>query len=360
MKDRILAIYMVPYLNKVSKLDADIIFIDAFAGPGRFGSGDDEGDAGSPIIMCEAAERTVPGRYRAIFANKNKEFHDRLRKNLSQYKAAKPVLGNAEDLLRELPNELGNETVFLYLDPFGLKGCDFELLRPILSRDTKHSTEVVVNLSILTMQRLSCRNRVLEGRGREEGVVGKQRSLTKALGGDYWKASLLAETGTPDSRAEAVAVEYLRRLSALGLQRSGLCPVREKPNSRLKYFVMFFSRHEDALLLMNNIMHDAYHETMFDAETKGTLFADLDWKESEPPVALRTAVLDLVGKQPGTTARDLWLMIVQKHFMRFRQKDYTTTIRHLVRPSGPLIYEDVRGTRRVNLDAPLKRRDSNE
>ncbi len=63
MKDRILGTYMRPYLNKVAQLPADIVLVDAFAGPGKFA----DGTKGSPLIIVEAAEHWVPGKYRAIF-----------------------------------------------------------------------------------------------------------------------------------------------------------------------------------------------------------------------------------------------------------------------------------------------------
>jgi len=69
IKDQVIGNYLVPYLNKISKLREKIVIVDAFAGPGIF----DDGSRGSPFIICDIAEKQVPGEYLGIFANRDKE-----------------------------------------------------------------------------------------------------------------------------------------------------------------------------------------------------------------------------------------------------------------------------------------------
>src|SRR5579863_7343440 len=75
IKDEVLGKYMVPYLAKVNKRGQRILLIDGYAGPGVF----EDGTFGSPIIMCEKAEEKVKGNYHAVFINKIKKYHDKLR-----------------------------------------------------------------------------------------------------------------------------------------------------------------------------------------------------------------------------------------------------------------------------------------
>lgn len=131
IKDQILGQYMPPYLAKVATLGKPIILIDAFAGPGKF----EDGSAGSPLIICQAAERRVRGSYQAIFVNREKEHHDQLSHVLSSFieqKKAIPIHGTADELLAQVRGLLGDHTIFLYLDPFGLKGCEFSVIEPFL------------------------------------------------------------------------------------------------------------------------------------------------------------------------------------------------------------------------------------
>ena len=146
LKDQVLKDYMTPYLAKVAKLSRPILLIDGFAGPGEF---EDE-TLGSPLIMCGAAEQYAPRRYHAVFVNRNPTFHRQLSEALQRrgwLGAAEPVLGDATDMLRQLPADLGTHTTFIYLDPFGLRGCEFSLLEPLLQRDQRFSTEILLTLS---------------------------------------------------------------------------------------------------------------------------------------------------------------------------------------------------------------------
>ena len=59
IKDEILGAYMSPYIAKVNRLKRRILLIDGYAGPGVF----DDGSAGSPLIICQAAERFAKGNY---------------------------------------------------------------------------------------------------------------------------------------------------------------------------------------------------------------------------------------------------------------------------------------------------------
>jgi len=144
IKDKVIGDYLVPYLRKVSRLRRKIIIVDAFAGQGIF----EDGTKGSPLIICEIAEREVAGQYFTIFVNMDRKSHQKLKEALKEYiqkETALPILGNAEDLLKELSKIIGNATLLIYLDPFGLKGCEFELLEPYLGRDQRFSTEIIVN-----------------------------------------------------------------------------------------------------------------------------------------------------------------------------------------------------------------------
>jgi three-Cys-motif partner protein len=120
IKDRVLGGYLVPYLNKVKGLGESIVVVDGFAGPGKY----DDGSIGSPLMICQEAEKHVPDRSFAILVNENNEHKkklDQLLKPFIERKKAVSINGNAEDLLKALKEQITTQTLFIYLDPFGLK-----------------------------------------------------------------------------------------------------------------------------------------------------------------------------------------------------------------------------------------------
>lgn len=136
IKDQVLKNYMSPYLAKVSRLNRPILLIDAYAGPGVF----DDGSSGSPLIMCQAAETFAKGNYVAFFVNNDEAYQKKLDMIFQKEgwsRSAHALFADSHQLLQYLPSMLADQTVFLYLDPFGLNGCEFALLEPFFIGSNK-------------------------------------------------------------------------------------------------------------------------------------------------------------------------------------------------------------------------------
>ena len=349
IKDQILGQYMPPYLAKVAKLGKPIILIDAFAGPGKF----DDHSPGSPLIICQAARKHVPNNsYLAIFVNRQKDHHLQLSHVISGFtkkKNALPIYGSADELLVRVRDVLADHTVFLYLDPFGLKGCEFSVIEPFLRRNKSFSTEIMINLNIPAIHRLATRRAVLAGRSNEPMIQAFHKRLTDVLGGQYWKEILWDGALDPETQAEMVMAVYREKMLSLDTPQafSGSCPVRERKDGRIKYYVTFYSRHRDAMLLMNDIMCTAYQQRMYEAWTDGTLFTDTNWHESRDLNELEGIILNTTRKVPYQSRFELWANIVQNSFMRFTSSEYKNAVAKLVK-NRELSYKDVKGTKRLN------------
>ena len=337
---------MPPYLSKVAKLNKPILIVDAFAGPGKF----EDSSPGSPLIICQAAEKHARDQYLAIFVNREKEDHEKLSSVLRAFIDQEKVIsiyGPAESLLAEVHQILTDQTVFLYIDPFGLKGCEFSLLEPFIMRDKVHSTEIVINLSVPTIHRLAACKAVAAGRKDLKQIRGFNRRLTQVLGGDYWQEIMWNESLDAVEKVERVMSKYRENIQALGLPFTGSCPVREGEGKGIKYYITFCSRHPDAMLLMNDAMCSAYHQRMHEDAIVGTLFEATQWRDSRDLRVLEDIVLKKVEQLPGETRLELWLQIVQEHFMRYLSSEYKKAVKQLV--------QDVRikpqytsGTNRLN------------
>ena len=353
IKDQILGQYMPAYLAKVSKLGKPIILIDAFAGPAKF----DDGSPGSPLIICQAAERHVQDRYLAIFVNKEQDQHEKLSYVLSRFidqNRVIPILGNADAILGWVNEILEDQTVFLYLDPFGLKGCEFSAIEPFLKRDRAFSTEIIINLNIPILHRLAARHAVAAGRSEESRIRAFHEQLTKVLGGEYWKDILLDGSMDPEKKAVNIMAIYQEKMKEIVEPRgfSGSCPVREKDGSGLKSYVTFYSRHQDALVLMNDAMCLAYHQRMNEAWSEGTIFESLNWQENRETQELEGIILTTAHQSPYRSRADLWVEIIQNHFMQYTAKEYRNSVKNLVKDKK-LDFEDVKGTGRLNDQARL-------
>ena len=233
IKDSILGSYMRPYVAKIVRRGQPLILIDAFAGPGLT----DDGESGSPFLICQAAERYASGKYQAIFINKERKYHRRLAELLkaANWNAATPVLGDSEKQLRNVASQLTTELVFLYIDPFGLS-CEFDTLKPFIERNPAYSTEILVNLNVNGLHRLAAREAYLSGTGDLEQIeVPGMRNMTRTLGGDYWKNILLTENIETKEREQMIVDAYKQKLSSSGyLRHTGSCPVQRRREQTLQ------------------------------------------------------------------------------------------------------------------------------
>jgi len=317
----------VPYLHKVSKLNRKIVLVDAFAGQGIF----DDATKGSPLIICETAERQVPNQYLAIFVNKDKSTHLKLTDNIQEYirrKKAIPLYGNAQELLKALKDVVGDATLLVYLDPFGLKGLEFSSLEPYLGRDRRFSTEIIINISMPTLHRLATYKARSGGTESIKTNILNQR-LTQILGGDYWQSIMWSDL-SPEEKERQVVEKYIELLKR-HLPYAGYCPVREKTDGRVKYYIIFCSRHQDALNLMNDIMYKAYYETLHEMEWGGTLFEAFDWKkivchEKE----IEEEIFTIINDKPGITRKDCWLELIKTNFMKWNASEYKKKVKKLL------------------------------
>ena len=353
IKDRVLDQYLPRYVAKVATLQHPIILIDAFAGPGRF----EDGSEGSPLLFCRVAEERAPGQCQAIFVNRSKEHHERLCQALAEFirrGIAVPFFGTAEELLTRVRAVLQDHTVFLYLDPFGLKGCEFSVIEPFLQREKKYSTEIVINLSIPTMYRLAAGKAVAAGRTETPHIRRFHDRLTRVLGGHYWKKILLDAAKEPERKANEVMSLYREKIIGTEKKKTftGSCPVQEREGAAIKYYITFYSRHPDAMLLMNDAMCTAYHERIHEAATDGTFFAGTDWRGTRDDRGIRKIILEAVTRKSMVRRIDLWLDIIQQNFMRFTASEYIKSVRKLVMEKR-LDFKDVRGTGRLNDEARL-------
>ena len=352
LKDQVLEKYLRTYLNIVKDIGKTVILVDSFAGPGVF---EDDGTIGSPITICKIADEIVKDNFFTILVNKRRQHHNILTEQLQDYiktKKAFTIHGSASDLLSQLDSVITNQTIFIYLDPFGLKGTDFNILEKFLQRDQKHSTEILINLSIPTILRYSCLNSISKT-GITPRVITMHSVITNALGGDYWKEFLLDQKLSPDERRRLILEEYSKKLNNF-LPYIGYCPVYESDEkSTMKYAIFFASRHPKALVIMNDIMLAAYSKQIWKAHFENTLFETANWEENLPTkyyTELEKDILEIVKNSGKIQRKELWQKLVRQKFMRYLEKHFNHKITDLYK-NGILDYIDVRKTRKINKDS---------
>ena len=143
-KHRVLRHYLDAWLPILMSSNQTVLFIDAFAGPGRYEGGED----GSPLIALDAfiSHRNIPcsRRLNFVFIEKDENRADHLREVLSQKQDQLPETCGIQVINGTFTEEMSsaldtiethNRTMapaFVMIDPFGVSDTPMDLIARIL------------------------------------------------------------------------------------------------------------------------------------------------------------------------------------------------------------------------------------
>lgn len=294
VKDELLGCYLVPYFSKVMSMGNPILYVDCFAGKGKF----DDGKNGSPLTALESLDRSIAQWHtahprggsipRVLMRFIELNHADELAANLISQPAGRceVVDGKFEDnitsLLQKTIGQYRNLNVFLYVDPYGVKALDATLF-DVLSK-TFNTAELLINLNSFGFIREACR--VMKATFREQedeifrdleeydsSMLDSIDELNLIAGGDYWQ-TIIADysKGTFDcyQAEKEFAKQYklhLRKNYAYVLDM----PIRLKAGQHPKYRMVHATNHPDGCALMADNIAKRTDRLVIEIQNSGQL-----------------------------------------------------------------------------------------
>ncbi len=345
VKDKIVGDYIHCYLQTIQRLERPILIVDGFSGPGRFG----DGTAGSPLIICDAISATDKGRVGigCLFADTHPGHRTALERTLVEHikrgVSEKPFDDWSEALTRAL--EVGtNSTLFFYLDPYGIKDLEFDMVKRIYERDPRRSTEVLINFNFRTFMRMSGN----WGYGDSASEVSlkvkaaKVDTVNRVMDGDYWKAIVTNPSFDKIAREDAVVNAYMERVRRF-FPFVYAIPVQDKneteyavPGDELaRYHLIFGTRSRRAVRYMNDVARNALAPYL--NKFKDGLLFDMtpERRQSAPRDLVKEEIVKAVTVKP-LLRPDIYEIVIPKFFMQYLVKDYHKMIDELTFKEGRL------------------------
>lgn len=348
-KDDILRYYLKPYLAKVATLNKPIYLIDCFAGPGMF----EDGTPGSPRIISQAIAEygDRSGKIQAIFIERNPETYEHLLRNTASFhNFIECRQSTFENELRNVENLARHNTVFLYIDPYSVKGLVFDEMHAVYSHihSAGMSIEMLMNFNVATFMRWALaalkrqghditQKALLEAENCEADYMADNptdsieiETLNSIAGGKEW-----IEIAKDNNCPFAVKLERFMRiyLNKLGdvYTHVGMYPIKESISHTVpKYALVFGSRHEDGLILMN----DATSKARFDflgAEHTGYLFDAVADQHEDNTETIQSEITTKLSNQGAMSAKELVVKIIKSHFSEFRSTSIKSVIRQFMK-----------------------------
>jgi three-Cys-motif partner protein len=156
LKDELLDYYLVPYIAKILRTGKPLYIFDCFAGKGKF----DNGINGSPIIIANHIKEnilknpTLRGNLKGAFIEK--KYSAELEINLRGYSNTEVLPGTFEDNLKNILSLDKNSSIFLYVDPYGIKSLNLSNFNLVKERQFA-SFELLMNFNTAGFLREGCR-----------------------------------------------------------------------------------------------------------------------------------------------------------------------------------------------------------
>ncbi|MDZ4820218.1 MAG: three-Cys-motif partner protein TcmP [Planctomycetota bacterium] len=341
-KDLILEYYLKPYIAKVAKLGKPILIVDCFAGCGQFG----DGKPGSPIIIAKAIQkwRATGTAISAEFIEADRHNYELLQSNLEPFGNVGQIRnGRFEDVVQELATRAQSETLFLYIDPYTVKGLDFAKMQAVYDQIRKSgaSVEVLMNFNVATFMRwaLAAQKRHF-GEGEDFGDADYQAddpnerveiaTLNSIAGGDYWQE--IAQNGlTFAQQLRQFATCYAQQL---GRSFAFVCsyPVKSAYKHKVpKYLLIYATRSSHGLELMNDAMCNARQEFLGEQFPANTLFDLTPDHELSDFDELKTALVNTLRVNGPLKRKALRMKSLESFFCQFSKSQLNQNVKELLK-----------------------------
>ena len=213
------------------------------------------------------------------------------------------VHGSFEDSAKEIADIGRDNTVFVYIDPYGIKPLHFDILAGIYANiDKGSSVEVLLNFNTPSLIRnglaaLTCRQPreveydIATAQGEEVDRTMTPDDLDLIAGGNYWREIVTSDI--PFSEKEERCVSEYMRLMKQYFDEVCSYGIKEKYEHTIpKYRLIFGSRHEDAFILMNDAICNARDKFLGKQRVDGYLFDMRADDEIHDPARLRQAIME--------------------------------------------------------------------
>ena len=344
-KDLILDYYLTPYIPKILHLRKPLFLIDCCAGQGKF----DDDSFGSPLIMIQKAETYIEkgNDIKCLFFEKNKGCFSKLKMEVPKKNC---YLVYNEDFNLRIPqiSKLADDnSLFLYIDPYGVKDLDFNKLSVIYQKIANgKSIEVIItfNARALIRNGIIALGKEVPSELTDEFVDEKINSkgmtvnrITTIAGGSYWKEIVQDNELTFQIKEQLITQGYINELKKYFANVASF-PVIDKYRHVPKYEIIFATRHTDGFLIMNDAMYLARRKFCESEFCDGRLFDVTPESEKKDFELIKTKIIETAAKIKAPMKRDQLVneILADNPILvgRYRKSEFTDEMKKLISSKG--------------------------
>lgn len=322
VKDNLLGCYLKPYFNKVLHMRKKIVYVDCFAGKGKFG----DGENGSPLIALDILKDIEKARNLVDVHLIEQHHYKELLNNITGYPFdnIEIIDGKFEDniisLLKNACFKCNDPTVFLYIDPYGIKALNMDLFHKLA--DVFSSVELLINLNTSGFLREACRvntTNIREPKGLifdgldeyDSSIINSEEQLDCIAGGNYWN-EIIDKYNEGEIKWYEAEKEFSQKYKLCLQQKYEYVldmPIRLKNGVNPKYRMVFATNHPDGCLLMADNIYIRTEYLIIQIQNRGQIPLFLTNAENEyiPDEYLKEKVKELLNNTNGKVGLNKFL-----------------------------------------------------
>lgn len=293
VKDDLLGCYLVPYFSKLFRTRKPILYVDCFAGKGKF----DDGSDGSPLVALKCLDRSIQQSMemknsaptpQVLVKLIEKNYASTLEENIPpEHRHRVRVVDGAFEtriipLLNDSIRVYHDLNVFLYVDPYGIKALNMGLFLQLPGAFS--TAELLINLNSFGFIREALRVRKVALRENEDellreldeyepSVLQSVDDLVRIAGGDYWM-SIVDSYASGELDIDEAEKQFAEQYKAT-LRKSYKyvldMPIRLHADNKPKYRMVHATNHPDGCILMADNIFKRNEYLFIDVQHQGQL-----------------------------------------------------------------------------------------
>ena len=273
----------------------------------------------------------------------HKELFSQLRRLIGQFPFAEAKYGKFGDYIKEIQKRARDHSVFLYVDPWTVEGLDWNRMDRIFQHlsISNMSIEILLNFNAPSFVRRGLAalklavpqsNPKIEDTEEIDAAIATPPSiarLNKVVGGDWWQNIAKSSASFPQkvqNVTDAVCKRLRTRFQEVCQHAIKALPHHVVP----KYYLIFGSRHADALILMNDEMVKSLRTFAELAKPKDPTLFEMRPNELVPDVEKIPPIILKHASQP-TERGVVILNVIRECFGRFARKEIRGCVEQLLR-----------------------------
>lgn len=344
LKHGILRQYVVPFASKVGSYatDSRVVYLDGYAGPGRYA----EGTPGSPALVLQYAAELAPSRtLDCYFVERKREDYRRLKTLVEDARAkgvsAEALHGRVQKQVDYVLQRAEGAPLLAFLDPFGL-GLSFDdltgkIFGPQRPRGPggRNATEALLNFSANAVRRIGG---LLKSTTEHRNRAATLSAMDAACGGPWWRGEFL-DSGSNSEAVERIAQGFAVRVGKAIHSDAWTVAVRNRVHHQPVYHLVFFSRSDHGMWLFgeaNSLAQAAWRRECIAPPSPDQLFGDADMFEAEEKRRheqwvreIKTNIERLLTEHGTFTVRDRHIEVMGSTMDQARKKHIREAVKQL-------------------------------